>query len=67
MGDRSSRPRTSPADGRRLGRRIAALRQQRLTGKHIAMETGVSHATVSRALKRAVDHQDTTRIPEIYG
>jgi len=30
-----------------------ALRRQRWTGKHIAMETGVSPATVSRALKRA--------------
>jgi len=54
MADRSSRPRTSPrqTDGA-LAERIAALRRQRLTGKHIAMETGVSPATVSRVLKRA--------------
>jgi transposase InsO family protein len=33
--------------------RIAALRRRRLTGKHIALEVGVSPATVSRVLKRA--------------
>src|SRR5688572_16200126 len=51
--DRSSRP-------HRLHRptpqvtvdRIEALRRQRLTGKAIAAETGVSPATVSRVLKR---------------
>ncbi|CDM60932.1 transposase (plasmid) [Rhizobium favelukesii] len=32
--------------------RIVRLRRQRLTGKHIAMETGVSPATVSRVLRR---------------
>jgi transposase InsO family protein len=32
--------------------RIVALRYKRLTGKHIAIETGVSPATVSRVLKR---------------
>ncbi|TIQ61159.1 MAG: IS481 family transposase, partial [Mesorhizobium sp.] len=32
---------------------IAALRRQRLTGKHIAMQTGVCEATVSRVLARA--------------
>jgi transcriptional regulator with XRE-family HTH domain len=54
MADRSSRPRTSPrqTDGA-FADRIAAIRRQRLTGKHIAMETGVSPATVSRVLKRA--------------
>ena len=54
MMDRSSRPRISPwqTDGT-LAERIAALRRQRLTGKHIAMETGVAPATVSRVLKRA--------------
>jgi transposase InsO family protein len=51
--DRSSRPRqlyrpTSPA----VVARIEALRRQRLTGKAIAAETGVSPATVSRILKR---------------
>ena len=43
MADRSSRPRrcprrTEPA----VAERIVALRRQRLTGKHIAMEAGVS-------------------------
>lgn len=33
--------------------RIVTLRRQRVTGKHIAMEVGVSPATVSRVLKRA--------------
>ena len=33
--------------------RIVALRRKRLTGKHIAIEVGVSPATVSRVLKRA--------------
>ena len=32
---------------------IVALRRQRFTGKHIALQTGVSPATVSRVLKRA--------------
>ncbi|MET3588704.1 transposase [Pseudorhizobium tarimense] len=54
MTDHSSRPRASPrrTDGA-LVERIAGLRRQRLTGKHIAMETGVSPATVSRVLRRA--------------
>ncbi|WP_275782838.1 IS481 family transposase [Pararhizobium gei] len=53
MADRSSRPRSSPRQtGGALVERIADLRRQRLTGKHIAMETGVSPATVSRVLKR---------------
>ncbi len=51
--DRSSRPQhlrqpTPPA----TVDRIEALRRQRLTGKAIAAETGVSPATVSRVLKR---------------
>jgi DNA-binding MurR/RpiR family transcriptional regulator len=33
-------------------KRIEELRRQRLTGKAIAAETGVSPATVSRILKR---------------
>jgi len=53
LADRSSRP-------RRLYRptpqaivdRVAVLRRQRLTGQQIALETGVSPATVSRILKR---------------
>ena len=54
MADRSSRPKNSPRQiDVIVDDRIAALRRQRLTGKHIAMETGVSPATVSRVLKRA--------------
>ena len=53
MADRSSRPRHSPnAVDRTVIERIIALRRQRWTGKHIAMEVGVSPATVSRVLKR---------------
>lgn len=51
--DRSSRPhrlyRPTPQP---VVERIEALRRQRLTGKAIAAETGVSPATVSRVLKR---------------
>jgi transposase InsO family protein len=54
MTDRSSRPKTSPRQTHRaLVGRIVTLRRQRLTGRHIAIETGVSPATVSRVLKRA--------------
>jgi transposase InsO family protein len=54
MADRSSRPKIMPGmTGQAVTERIVALRRQRLTGKHIAMETGVSPATVSRVLKRA--------------
>ena len=35
-----------------MAERIVALRRQRLTGKQIAQETGVSPATVSRVLRR---------------
>jgi len=52
--DRSSRParlrQPTPAG---TVERIVALRRRRWTGKHIARETGVSLATVSRVLKRA--------------
>ncbi len=52
--DRSSRPcklhRPTPED---VVARIVTLRRERWTGKHIARETGVSAATVSRVLKRA--------------
>jgi transposase InsO family protein len=51
--DRSSRPhqlyRPTPQP---VVERIEALRRQRLTGKAIAAETGVSTATVSRILRR---------------
>jgi transposase InsO family protein len=54
LADRSSRPKKlripTPAE---TVLRIIALRRQRLTGKHIAREAGVSPATVSRVLKRA--------------
>jgi transposase InsO family protein len=54
MADRSSRPGRSPnATDRTVIDRIVALRRQRFTGRHIALEVGVSPATVSRVLKRA--------------
>lgn len=54
MMDRSSRPKTSPRQtALKIADKIVALRRQRLTGKHIAQQTGVSAATVSRVLKRA--------------
>ena len=53
LGDRSSRPkrfyRPTPLS---TVERIAMLRRERLTGKAIAAQTGVSRATVSRVLKR---------------
>jgi transposase InsO family protein len=52
--DRSSRPNVMPnLTDKAVAERIVALRRQRLTGKHIAIGTGVSPATVSRVLKRA--------------
>ena len=52
--DRSSRPRRlnrpTPTD---KVEQIVALRRQRFTGKHIALQLGVSSATVSRVLRRA--------------
>lgn len=54
MGDRSSRPRTTPgATEAAVVEHIVALRRQRWTGKHIAHEVAVSPATVSRVLRRA--------------
>ena len=54
MADRSSRPHHSPnAVDRAVIERIVALRRQRWTGQHIAMQVGVSPATVSRVLSRA--------------
>jgi transposase InsO family protein len=51
--DRSSRPkRLHRPTPQAIVDRIEALRRQRLTGKAIAAETGVSPATVSRVLKR---------------
>lgn len=54
MVDRSSRPRRlRGATPQAVIERIVALRRKRLTGRHIAQQTGVSPATVSRVLKRA--------------
>ena len=54
MADRSSRPNVMPSlTDQAVAERIVALRRQRLTGKHIAKEVGVSPATVSRVLRRA--------------
>lgn len=51
--DRSSRPLSSPGQtAPATCAVIEALRRQRRTGKQIAVETGVSAATVSRILKR---------------
>jgi transposase InsO family protein len=52
--DRSSRPRRlREPTPLRTAEQIIALRRQRLTGKQIARETGVSPATVSRILRVA--------------
>lgn len=54
MVDRSSRPHTSPTRiAPEQAARISSLRRERLTAKHIARQTQVSPATVSRVLKRA--------------
>jgi transposase InsO family protein len=51
--DRSSRPLSSPGQTPPVAcARVEALRRQRHTGKQIAVEVGVSAATVSRVLKR---------------
>ena len=53
LADRSSRPhRLYRPTSQPVVERIEALRRQRLTGKAIAAEVGVSPATVSRILKR---------------
>lgn len=52
--DRSSRPQNlREATPDETVQKVIALRRCRFTGKHIARETGVSPATVSRILKRA--------------
>jgi transposase InsO family protein len=54
MQDRSSRPKVIPTQtAGALAGRIITLRRQRLCGRHIALQTGVSPATVSRVLRRA--------------
>ena len=51
--DRSSRPHCSPNQtARAVCAKIEALRRQRYTGKQIAIELGISAATVSRILRR---------------
>jgi len=51
--DRSSRPhRAYRPTPQAVVERVELLRRQRMTGKQIAQETGVSPATVSRVLKR---------------
>lgn len=51
--DRSSQPQSSPSQTPLAVRAtIEALRRQRLTGRHIAKQTGVSPSTVSRLLRR---------------
>jgi transposase InsO family protein len=54
MTDRPSRPKKlhRPTPQATVAQ-ILVLRRQRLTGRHIAKQTGVSPATVSRVLKRA--------------
>jgi transposase InsO family protein len=53
LGDRSSRPhRLRRPTAAATVERIEALRRQRLPGKQIAVEVGVSPATVSRVLRR---------------
>ncbi len=54
MCDRSSRPLHIPRQTAAVvTNRVTNLRRQRRTGQHIALETGVCAATVSRILKRA--------------
>jgi transposase len=54
IANRSSRPNVMPGlTSQAVAERIVVLRRQRLTGKHIALEVGVSPATVCRALRRA--------------
>jgi transposase InsO family protein len=52
--DRSSRPHTLPqATDKAVVDRAVALRRERLTGRHVARQLGLSTATVSRIFKRA--------------
>ena len=58
MADRSSRPHrlrrpTSPAQVER----VEHLRRQRFTGVHVAQQTGLSRATLSRVLRRLGLHR----------
>jgi transposase InsO family protein len=53
LADRSSRPhRLYRPTPHAVAQRVAELRRQRLTGKTIALQTGLSPATVSRILQR---------------
>ena len=63
--DRSSRPhRLRRPTPQLVIQHIEALRRQRLTGKAIAAETGVSRATVSRVLRRLCLHKLSALDPE---
>ena len=54
MQDRSSRPKLIPTQtAEPLAGRLITLRRPRLCGKHIALQTGVSPAKISRVLRRA--------------
>ena len=54
MQDRSSRPKLiSTQTAEPLAGRLITLRRPRLCGKHIALQTGVSPAKISRVLRRA--------------
>jgi Homeodomain-like domain len=56
--DRSSRPKCSPRlTSIEVVARIATLRRERRTGQQIALEVGVSKATVSRVLQRLGLHR----------
>ncbi len=53
LGDRSSRPhRLRRPTSLALSTQVEQLRRQRFTGVHIAQQTGLSRATVSRILRR---------------
>jgi transposase InsO family protein len=53
MSDRSSRPQRLPGQTpQALVDQVLVLRRQRLTGRHIAREAGLSTATISRILRR---------------
>ncbi|ANL56488.1 transposase [Rhizobium leguminosarum bv. phaseoli CCGM1] len=58
MADRSSRPRRSPRrTATNIAGEIAVLRRQRLTGKHIAKQTGVSAVTTAQSFELSADNR----------
>lgn len=59
VADHSSRPKTRPKRTEAaVADAIVVLRRQRMTGKHIAREPGVSEATVSRVQARGGQSQE---------